>query len=951
MVTGGEGDDDALIGDGQDNRISGGAGDDVLTGGRGRDVLSGAGRDHIVNGSFKTQDGTNRTAAWIAAEPSLMDLTFEGRIATELAGWSYVGEAAFELNVATAPGGLPIGDGDVSMDLSASFVTGESRRIYQDIAGLSGGGSYRITFEAGLNPIAQNSELTVYWNGEALLTVSNLSTAAMTTFALDVIAAGTGSGEAGANRLEFHETGLDDEAGTQLDSVRLYTLAGGSDTVDYARETGSGGVIVNLSDVDRCVGGLTVRSGRAIDTFGDTDVLIEIDNARGGAGADTLFGTDHGSRLAGNGGDDALQGGLGADILDGGAGEDTLDGGAGDDTLDGGADIDIAVFDGNRTDYDMTLGSGGALLIRDLRAGGRQGETDTVVGVERFRFADGVYGLDDFVNAAPVLTGAGGTHASTEQAPARLFTDGLTLADAELDVLAGGTGDYAGARFTIARSDGADPQDLFGLDLAGATFTRSGNALQANGRTFATVTSRGGSLTLAFAADPLQPATRALAQEVLRRITYAYGGDAPPSGLELAYDFSDGNAGQQGAGPALVAHDTIAVSVSPVNDSLILSPNARIVIAEDAAPVSLAIAPPRDPDGAVGAIRVTGLPGAKGTILLDGDAVAVDTLLTPAQLGRLTFAPTANATGPATFTYTVTDLGGGTISRSVKVQITPENDLPVLLPGFVDRTIAEDAPVSISLAKAFADADPGDTLMFTAQRANGSPLPTWLKLKGGTLVGTPRDADVGPLAIRITAFDGTASVSHVLTLTVAEDAILTAARSYSLATQPNVEELTYTGRGRFSGTGNALANVIRGGGKDDRLAGLAGDDVLDGGAGKDVLVGGSGRDELTGGSGADVFDFDTASDTAVGRRCDVVMFMQAEGDRIDLSGIDADGNGSNGDQAFTWVNARHLNAAFSKVEGQLRFAQGILMGDTDGDGEADFHIRIDGSLAAGDVIL
>ena len=203
----------------------------------------------------------------------------------------------------------------------------------------------------------------------------------------------------------------------------------------------------------------------------------------------------------------------------------------------------------------------------------------------------------------------------------------------------------------------------------------------------------------------------------------------------------------------------------------------------------------------------------------------------------------------------------------------------------------------------------------------------------------------------MTASDGTASVSHVLTLTVVDDAIVTATRSFSLETQPNVEELTYTGRGRFSGTGDALANTIRGGGKDDRLAGLAGDDVLDGGGGKDIVVGGSGRDELTGGSGADVFVFDAVSDTAVGRRCDVVIFTHGDGDRINLSGIDADADGNNGDRAFTWVDARNLSATFSKVEGQLRFAQGILMGDTDGNGKADFHIRIDGTLAAGDVIL
>src|SRR6185369_4567447 len=49
----------------------------------------------------------------------------------------------------------------------------------------------------------------------------------------------------------------------------------------------------------------------------------------------------------------------------------------------------------------------------------------------------------------------------------------------------------------------------------------------------------------------------------------------------------------------------------------------------------------------------------------------------------------------------------------------------------------------------------------------------------------------------------------------------------------NVENLTFTGAGNFSGTGNALANTITGG---------AGNDTLDGGIGIDTLVGGAGND-------------------------------------------------------------------------------------------------------------
>jgi hypothetical protein len=73
-------------------------------------------------------------------------------------------------------------------------------------------------------------------------------------------------------------------------------------------------------------------------------------------------------------------------------------------------------------------------------------------------------------------------------------------------------------------------------------------------------------------------------------------------------------------------------------------------------------------------------------------------------------------------------------------------------------------------------------------------------------------------------------------------------------------------------------------------------------------------------------------------------------DVIDLSGIDTDA-GAGGDQTFAWAGAGNVAAAFTGRKGELRFADGILQGDLDGDGRADFEIGIAGALAAGDVIL
>ena len=153
--------------------------------------------------------------------------------------------------------------------------------------------------------------------------------------------------------------------------------------------------------------------------------------------------------------------------------------------------------------------------------------------------------------------------------------------------------------------------------------------------------------------------------------------------------------------------------------------------------------------------------------------------------------------------------------------------------------------------------------------------------------------------------------------------------------------------------GNALDNVLAGLEGNDTLLGFAGRDDLDGGMGRDLLVGGAGQDFATGGDGADrfiYFDGDFAGLTL--RTADRIRdFDQSEGDRIDLRGVDAVAGGE--DDAFAFIGSD----MFSGTAGELRYetVEGSTMvyGDTDGDGTADFAIRLLGELQlqSGDFLL
>jgi RTX calcium-binding nonapeptide repeat (4 copies) len=204
---------------------------------------------------------------------------------------------------------------------------------------------------------------------------------------------------------------------------------------------------------------------------------------------------------------------------------------------------------------------------------------------------------------------------------------------------------------------------------------------------------------------------------------------------------------------------------------------------------------------------------------------------------------------------------------------------------------------------------------------------------------------------------------------------LNATVSINLAAYANVENVALLGSGTINATGtngvnrltgNAGANtllalggndLVNGGGGNDAIDGGTGNDVLDGsigndtligGTGLDTLYGGTGRDSLTGGADADVFAWRSTAEAGFGIGRDVVADFAVGVDQLDLSIIDAHALLAN-DQAFSFIGA----AVFTGVAGQLRYVGGILQGDTNADGVADFQIQLVGSpvITIADMVL
>ncbi|HWU79644.1 MAG TPA: M10 family metallopeptidase C-terminal domain-containing protein, partial [Caulobacter sp.] len=207
---------------------------------------------------------------------------------------------------------------------------------------------------------------------------------------------------------------------TSASSLLIFAVwdAGGVDSFDFSGYATDQTIDLRqgfFSSVGGLIGNVAVAKG------------ADIENARGGSGADTITG---------NGLDNLLWGGANTDTLSGGDGNDILDGGSGNDTLIGGTGSDVAVY------VDVTAGVTVDLAVTTAQTTGGAG-IDTLSSIEHV-FAGNAFGNtlsgDGQLNALvggtgdDVLNGRGGDDLLDGAAGNDILTGG-----AGNDTLTGGT--------------------------------------------------------------------------------------------------------------------------------------------------------------------------------------------------------------------------------------------------------------------------------------------------------------------------------------------------------------------------------------------------------------------------------------------------------------------------------------------------------------------------------
>ncbi|MFK0692768.1 calcium-binding protein, partial [Mesorhizobium sp. IMUNJ 23033] len=438
-LTGGEGSDTIEGGAGEDE-LYGGTDDDTMLGGDGSDVFHGGAGNDTFDGQGDFDD------VWYAGEGGLLGVTVDlaAGTATDTFGdadtlTSISGIAGSDLadtllgdgenNIIRSFRGNDIVDGRDGSDevhyandqnlisVTVDLATGTALELYGDgtstdtlvgierIRGSLGGDS--LTGD-GANNTIRGIAGDDWIDGAGGRDMADYSQDARYGGNQGVtVDLGTGSAIDGFGDTDTL-TSIEDVRGTRFgdtvyggdQSFSQYQMGAGSDfvdggdggdAIDYSRDndgTASHGVFVNLSDAEQTSFLGTAGPGTAIDLYGDTDTLQNIEDIIGSEFADVLVGD--------------------------GEGYEGFQGLGGDDILTGGSGDSWAYYD---QDIHHGGSSGVTVNLSDQAQGGQAansatdgfGDTDTLVNINKVRgtqFADTVYGGDQ--SFSQFQMGAGG---------------------------------------------------------------------------------------------------------------------------------------------------------------------------------------------------------------------------------------------------------------------------------------------------------------------------------------------------------------------------------------------------------------------------------------------------------------------------------------------------------------------------------------------------------------
>lgn len=566
--------------------------------------------------------------------------------------------------------------------------------------------------------------------------------------------------------------------GAGIDTARFI---GTSATVDLAAGTATiGSTATTVSGLEHVIvegtgaGVRTVLGSGDANTFSVGTMASGSVSFDGRGGDDNLTGSAQGDTLRGGGDNDLVAGLDGADSLFGDAGDDTLRGGAGNDALDGGTGVDVADYSGAAAGVTVNLLTGVASNDGD-------GGADTLTGMETVlgsAFADsltGGSGAETLIGGAgaDVLNGGDG--------------DDVLRGGSGVDVLNGGAGvdtvDYSTAaagvhaqlNSNVSTNDGDGGTDSFtGVEnLTGSAFN---DTLIGDGTVNVLRGGTGYDVLLGLAGNDVLWGGAGSANEL-------YGGTGDDTYVLEVNDSVIESAGE--------GTDTVDARLN----TYILANNVENLIFGGTGNFA--------GTGNAAANTITGgagddvLRGGGGVDTMNGGAgidTADYTLAAAGVVARIDLQQATNDGDGATDTYTSIENLIGSNFNDVLIGDANAN---VLMGGIGTDTLL-----------GFGG---NDILMGGSGGGNN-------ELIGGT----------GDDYYIMDAFD-----TAVESAGEGFDTVEARIGSYTLGN--NIENLLYTGPGGFTGTGNALNNVITGGSQNDVLRGGGGDDTINGGLGADEV--------------------------------------------------------------------------------------------------------------------